>query len=294
MKNRVVTIILIILLSLVAISLAGVLVFTLSGKTKFAKGFNYKLSEELIYNEIAEEVNNIYINSSASEINISKSEDNNFKVVVYGDKSDKLNVSNDGGVLKLSYEQKSCVGICLNNKIGKIEVYVPEDFENTINVENDYGDILIDEFKNATLNIDEDAGNVIVKEALNVKVKNDYGNIEIDKADSINVDEDSGTVKIGEVSILIANNDYGDIKVDKINKYVEVKLDCGEVDINNLFITENSSIKNDLGTIKIGNTSEIYIDAKTDLGNIKVNNNFNKSDITLTLRNNCGDININN
>ena len=59
-------------------------------------------------------------------------------------------------------------------------------------------------------------------------------------------------------------------------------------------INKDSSIKNNLGSIKIGSTNEIYIEAKTDLGDVKVNNNYKKSDITLNLKNNCGDIKVNN
>ena len=41
-------------------------------------------------------------------------------------------------------------------------------------------------------------------------------------------------------------------------------------------------------------TNEIYIDAKTTLGRTKVNNCYQKSDVTLTIKNQCGDIEIDN
>ena len=52
--------------------------------------------------------------------------------------------------------------------------------------------------------------------------------------------------------------------------------------------------ENNLGDIKILNTNEIYFDAKTNLGDTKINNNYNKSEITLKIQNDCGDIEINN
>ena len=39
-------------------------------------------------------------------------------------------------------------------------------------------------------------------------------------------------------------------------------------------------------------TNEIYIDAKTTRGRTKVNNSYQKSDVTLTIKNQCGDIEI--
>ena len=39
---------------------------------------------------------------------------------------------------------------------------------------------------------------------------------------------------------------------------------------------------------------KIYIDAKTSLGRTKVNNNYQKSYVTLTIKNQCGDIEMDN
>ena len=64
--------------------------------------------------------------------------------------------------------------------------------------------------------------------------------------------------------------------------------------IDSLNLKENSSIHNSYGDIKIGSTNEIYINAKTSLGDTKINNNYQKSDVTLTIDNSCGDIRVNN
>lgn len=41
-------------------------------------------------------------------------------------------------------------------------------------------------------------------------------------------------------------------------------------------------------------TNDIYIDAKTDLGDVDVNHNNRMSGITLKIKNNCGDIEVDN
>lgn len=46
--------------------------------------------------------------------------------------------------------------------------------------------------------------------------------------------------------------------------------------------------------MKIGETNDIYIDAKTDLGEVKVNRNNRYSEITLEIENDCGDIKVEN
>lgn len=261
MNKKLLTIILVILILFVVVFITGFLYFMLNGREKFSKGFNYELSQNEIYNEtIEDEFREIRIKSGANEIEINNSNDNNFKVLVYGKNKKRLNVSVVNGILSVLFDQKKCIGFCFNDKIGKIKIYVPENYENIISVENDYGDIKIDRFKNATINVLEDAGNVEVKEANNLSIDKDFGNI----------------------------------KIDKINKYIGIKSDYGDIDINNLFITIKSSIKSDFGTINIRNTNEIFIDAKTDLGNVKLSNNYKSSDIILKLRNDCGDIVVNN
>ena len=46
-----------------------------------------------------------------------------------------------------------------------------------------------------------------------------------------------------------------------------------------------SEISASLGNVEMAKTNEIYIDAKTTWGRTKVNNSYQKSDITLTIKN---------
>ena len=79
-----------------------------------------------------------------------------------------------------------------------------------------------------------------------------------------------------------------------VNNYLNLTNDSGDIKINNVNLNKNSIIKDEYGDIEINNTNQIYIDAKTDLGDTKINNNFHKSDITLKIENECGDITVNN
>ena len=70
--------------------------------------------------------------------------------------------------------------------------------------------------------------------------------------------------------------------------------DCGDIKVRSIVLNKNSYIENNFGDIKIESTNEIYINAQTNLGDVKINNNYQKSDITLTIKNDLGDITINN
>ena len=102
-----------------------------------------------------------------------------------------------------------------------------------------------------------------------------------------------GDIEIGTVNDAKVKNNYGDITIRNINNYMNIEADCGDIEIENVNINKNSYIKNSLGNIEIAHTNDIHIDAKTDLGDTSVNDNY-KADITLTIKNNCGDIEVNN
>ena len=295
MKNKKWIIALIILLSIMMIALSIFFVNLLQGNFKF-KGFRFELqsSNELILDKTYEEkFNNIVIDATISEIFIKKSDTENIKVVIYGEK-DYTDVETNFDSLNIKISEKNCIGFCFNQKSAKIEISLPVEFDGNIDIKNDYGDISIDEFLNANMDVEEDCGDVLILGGNIVKVDNNYGDIEIEKANTLTVNEDCGDVVISSVFDAVVKNSYGDIKINSVDNYLNLENDCGDIELNTINLKKDSYIKNDYGDIEIGSTNELFIDAKTDLGKVKINNNYHKSDITLKIENDCGDIEVNN
>lgn len=295
MKNKKITIFLIVLLSLVSISLIIFMISLLSGKLKIAKfQFGHKVSSELVLNETYDnKFKDISITSQASDIYIKKSSMDNVKVVIYGDEENtEVDVSENE--LVINSKEKSCIGFCFNTTIAKIEVYLPENYENNIKIVNNYGDIDVSKFLQATIDIEEDSGDVNILGGDFVTVSNDYGDIKIDKANVIDIKQSSGDVKVKTVNEATILNNYGDIEITTVNNYLDLSNDCGDIKIDNINLTQNSTIKDDLGDIKIGSTNKIYIDAETELGDVSITNNYPKSDILLKIENDCGNIKVDN
>ena len=259
MKNKkgIITLIIVLTIILVLVSIFFVLLF----KNDF-KGFKIgvQTSNELILDKTyEEEFNKIIIDATISEIDIKKSDSNNIKTKIYGEK-DYIDVQTSLDTLNIKTSEKNCIGICFNQKSTKIEIYLPEEYDDNIDIKNDYGDIFIDEFLNA----------------------------------NIEVEEDCGDVKISNVNDITIKNSYGDIEIKSVNNYLHLENDCGAIKVNNIDLKKDSYIKDDYGDIEIGNTNQIFIDAKTDLGKVNIKNNYNKSDVTLKIENDCGDIDVNN
>ena len=87
---------------------------------------------------------------------------------------------------------------------------------------------------------------------------------------------------------------YGDTEIKSVSNKLDMRSNCGNIEIDNVQLIENSSIKSDLGDIKIGTTNDICIDAKVSLGDCKVNNSNRSSEVILSIENNCGNIKVNN
>jgi len=295
MKNKAVIITLIVVFSIFVLSLLGFMIAVLSGKFTFNSSmFLHRTSNVLVMDKVYhEQFRKIDVRSDASEILIKKSSDSSFRVVVYGDK-ERTVVDDNNGSLLVNSKGKKCIGFCFENTISKIEVYVPSSFAGTMDIRNQYGDIQVEEFLNADITIEENCGDVLVFGGNRVKVNNDYGDITVQKADTLEVEEDCGDVIIGTVASLKVENHYGDIRIEKVTGFLDVSDNCGDIEIDSISLVKDSVIHNDYGDIEVGSTNEIFIDAKVDLGDIKVNKNHRESKITLKIENDLGDILVNN
>ena len=294
MKNKKLIITFIILLSLIAIAL--IIFFIGLVKNDFKLPYfksNYNVSNNLVidknYNQLFNKIN---LNLDEADIYIKKSETNDTRVAIYGNK-ENFTINDDNNTLEIKSKKENCIGFCFNKKISKVDIYLPADYDKEININNNYGNIKIEEFNKAIMNIDEDCGDVEIQSGNIVNVKNQYGDININKVNKSKIEEDCGDVSINKVNSVTVKNSYGDTKITNINKYLNIKNDCGDIELGNVNLTKNSYIKNDYGDIEIDYTNKIFIDATTDLGDIEVKDNFNKSDITLKIKNDCGDINVN-
>ena len=297
MNNKTPKIILIVFLSILVIGLSIFFVNILTNKNfRFGHfSFGHKVSNELVFNQEYETIfDTIKIDSKSSDIEIKEGNESKVKVVIYGDK-DETNVEIVNNKLNIKSNEKKCIGFCFNMTIAKIEVYLPNGYSGNINIENNYGDVNIGNFDNLILDAKLDAGDIKVDSLKSGKIKNSYGDIKIlGYSKELEIDQDCGDVEVSEVDRIKLENNYGDIDIGKVNEYLQIKEDCGDVKIDSLNLKENSSIHNSYGDIKIGSTNEIYINAKTSLGDTKINNNYQKSYVTLTIDNSCGDIRVNN
>lgn len=261
MKNKGIIIIMIILLIIIIIGLISILVLALNGslnKIFFRNGG--KKSSDIIFDEKYKmsEVENLEILSTAGDITFKESSDENIRVVVYGQNSRDVKASLNNEKLEINYKLQKKNWFSIKFYLNDIIVYIPKDYANEINIDSEYGDCNFIDLEKATISIKSDCGDINIGDVANTEIKCSYGDIEIR---------------------------------DILNRCM-IKSDCGDIEIDRLQIKENSEIDSSYGDIEIKQINDIYVDAKSSLGDVKVNNNNRYSDITLLIKNSCGDIKV--
>lgn len=262
MKNKKLVITLLCICSIITIILISFMICVITGKIKLDKFIflNSKVSNKLILDKTYDNnFNHIKLKTDSADVYFKHNNSDTVRIVVYGDK-DNLSVDIKDNELSIDFKNKKCTFLCFNVVRSKIEIYLPESYENNLLINNSYGDVWIDSFKNSNIEIYEDCGDV----------------------------------EILSGGKIIVDNKYGDIEIGEVNQSLNINADCGDIEIDSVSLMQDSSINNNYGDIKINKTNEIYIDAKTSLGDIEIENNFRKSDIILKIRNSCGDIEVDN
>src|SRR5574344_1931252 len=297
MKNKGLAITLIITLSIISISLVCLMLAVINGNFNFSNmHFNIgsKESREVLYDETYEkDFTKLEISANYSNVRIKHSNNDEFKLVIYSDDKD-FDIEETDNILSIKQDEKKCFGFCFYKTTSVVELYVPEDYAHSLVITNKYGDVEIEELINADIDTNSDCGDVSIKAANNLTVKSDYGDVKIGTVKTADIKQSAGDVEIEEVEDVTIDSDLGDVEIDTITKHVNIKSDCGTVKIENLDLTKNSKIVNNVGDIRINSTGKIYFDAKTDLGDIDIENNYPKSDVTIKLENDCDDIKIKN
>ena len=263
------------ILSVLALILIGLFIVLLTSDIKF--NFTTKSNSKLVFdNNITEEFNKIDIDTKSMDIKFEQSSDDTVNIKVY-DKDDKnLSVKVEDETLQISSTGKNvCVFFCFINK-KEIVISLPQKYYDLI-VNSQSGDI--------TSKIDFN----------NVNISTKSGDINFNKIDSADIKVISGDIDIKEVNSLNCDSKSGDLTIKNINNYIKAETTSGDIRIDNIKLSSDSSIKVTSGDVKIKSADEnIYFNTKVTSGDVKINSNNRKAEYELNIKTTSGDIIVNN
>lgn len=112
--------------------------------------------------------------------------------------------------------------------------------------------------------------------------------------ETLDISSDLGDVDIEsplDVDLTV-NCDMGSITAENLSGKFALHTDMGNIEIERINITADSSATSDMGDIEIEHTNDIKINYSTSMGECDVKNNNSSSDITLTAETSMGDVEI--
>lgn len=226
----------------------------------FKKTFGIGVSENLIEEKEIDILKEINIDFNTSNVEIKHSEDTKFKVMLYSDRLDTHTLVEEEGILKVSINEKKLkfMDRLFNHKISRILIYVPKDYEGTININGDVGDINIDDYQFTILS-----------------TKCNVGDIYVDGIKEANIDLDVGS-----------------LKVKKVYSNFVLKVGTGDVRMKEATVLKDSSIEVSVGNVKIEETNDIKIETKVNVGKTDVAKNNSEALIKLDIKVDVGNITV--
>jgi len=182
-----------------------------------------------------------------------------------------------------------------NNVNMQINYTIKVPIKNSVNLNNDYGNIILDRIdghakincdygrieigelrgRNNQLNFDYTSKSTIgyinsgeiradysgfaIQKAGNLKVNADYTNASIEKMENLDYTSDYGNMEVGEANNVLGNGDYITVKMGIIHGDVDLTSDYGSIRIDELAADAgNVSIRSDYTGVKIGYNSEYH------------------------------------
>ena len=184
-----------------------------------------------------------------------------------------------------------------NNTRYKINYTVKMPVSNNVKLDNDYGNILIDEINGKT-DINCDYGKIIIGDLNNSdndinidycngstinfmksgSINADYSKLTIDKTDQVKINSDYSNINIGTVNKATYSADFGTITINDVND-ITGNSDYANIRFGTVF--KNLNIKADYGSIKINELAKEFDNAEISSSyagiiiGTKTNNNFN-------------------
>lgn len=282
---------LIALLSSIAVGLCILLFVLINIDFKFDLGhisIGGGQSTTLIDSKEYDEVNNIFINSNKADVYIKHAEDNKIKVELYSNNEKEHSISLEENDLKVVLKEN-------NYNLGKqarIILYVPADFSNKFDIKDNTGDVKSSSYKNASFVISLTTGDVNVTKAKSLDINTTTGDIEVLKAETLNVVTTSGDINNEEVNDINAVCTTGDITLGNVNNSLKLKATTGDITVNKIDLSENSSIQTTTGDVTIINKNNVYVETDIKTGDVKINKNDRFAEVTLKIKVTTGDIKV--
>lgn len=301
--NKKIAYILIIIFLLLILSLVSVMNFAIkNGGLYFYSGGYKSIVKEEVY--ALEQIDNIDLKLKSSDVKFFASENNELKIIQYGnDDSKEFEENNDSDSIQIIDNPINFIFFNFGNN-SKYEVYLPNSYKGNLLVETVSGEITLNNFNLdlKKIEIQSVSGDIELDSSFtttDAKVKTVSGEISINKISSeeITLETTSGDIEANSISSTDSNitTVSGEISLNYLSNMAKIKTTSGDVEINDLMINKDSKISSVSGEISINMNKESNCIIKTDTlsGSTHIKNNYyDNGDYELNIKTTSGNIEI--
>lgn len=268
MNNKKMAITKIVLLSIIALLLTGILIVLL---VKNPIKLKSKVQNKVTEKELTETIKNITIKSKTSDIYIKRSQTDKISYRYNGKENTDLNIEINNETLNIAdSDDHFCIGYCKKNRI---EIFIPENQFGNLDIETNDSDIkILDQISMITT------------------IKTTSGDVKVSNIADLTVETNNGDIEVNEVKNTNIFTRSGDVELNNITDFCKIETTSGDVEITNLNLSKNSTIKTTSGSVEITRNDHVYINAQTTNGEVEVFNNNQGSTIELLIETTSGDI----
>ncbi len=229
--------------------------------------------------QIEEEFTDVAIDVEISNISLIKAEEDQVKIVCNESKRTKYNISVANNTLmietKNSYKWSSFFNFGAWKK-EKLELYLPENLYNKLEVKNDMGNVVVNkEIKFKEIKVESSTGNLELYASINkIVVEMDTGNIKINDVNASTIDLKTSTgihtlTNVTASSNIYLKTDTGPINLTGVRAVnLRINVETGRVKLNDVIASGRLDVTTSTGSVTLTDcdAGEIYI--KTSTGTV--------------------------
>lgn len=229
--------------------------------------------------QIKEEFTDVAIDVEISNISLIKAEEDQVKIVCNESKRTKYNISVANNTLmietKNSYKWSSFFNFGAWKK-EKLELYLPENLYNKLEIKNDMGNVVVNkEIKFKEIKVESSTGNLELYASINkIVVEMDTGNIKINDVNASAIDLKTSTgihtlTNVTASSNIYLKTDTGPINLTGVRAVnLRINVETGRVKLNDVIASGRLDVTTSTGSVTLTDcdAGEIYI--KTSTGTV--------------------------
>lgn len=229
--------------------------------------------------QIKEEFTDVAIDVEISNISLIKAEEDQVKIVCNESKRTKYNISVANNTLmietKNSYKWSSFFNFGAWKK-EKLELYLPENLYNKLEIKNDMGNVVVNkEIKFKEIKVESSTGNLELYASINkIVVEMDTGNIKINDVNASTIDLKTSTgihtlTNVTASSNIYLKTDTGPINLTGVRAVnLRINVETGRVKLNDVIASGRLDVTTSTGSVTLTDcdAGEIYI--KTSTGTV--------------------------